>query len=206
VTTATAAQRVGAFFLSFFSAGTGQFFLGHTRRALAWLALGVIGVPLSAILIDVAGKQGHVVLPGIVFMVAALARPLSAFDTFAVAPAEKRPKTLWVVAWFVMALSAIVAAPVATRVFVLESFKVPAGSMMPTILVGDHLFVDKRAKSMRRGALLVFEYPENRLHQARRRRRRRPHRDARPPPVDQRMGGAALPRGPRHDAESRRAG
>jgi signal peptidase I len=51
------------------------------------------------------------------------------------------------------------------RLFVLEAFKVPGGSMFPSIEVGDHLFVGKSsygsfAKSApTRGDVVVFEYP-----------------------------------------------
>lgn len=52
------------------------------------------------------------------------------------------------------------------RLFVLEAFKVPAGSMFPSIEIGDHLFVAKShygtfSKSApARGDVVVFEYPD----------------------------------------------
>jgi signal peptidase I len=46
------------------------------------------------------------------------------------------------------------------RSSVVQAFKVPSGSMMPTILFGDHFFVDMRARSPRRGEPIVFRYPE----------------------------------------------
>ena len=48
-----------------------------------------------------------------------------------------------------------------TRAYLLEAFKIPAGSMIPTVLVGDHLFVDKRAVSPKRGDVIVFRYPKD---------------------------------------------
>jgi len=60
------------------------------------------------------------------------------------------------------------------RSFVVEAFKVPSASMVPTILIGDHLFVNKAAFGLRvpltkywmvhfdepeRGEVVVFIYP-----------------------------------------------
>jgi signal peptidase I len=55
---------------------------------------------------------------------------------------------------------------VGLRVFGLQAFKVPSGSMFPSVELGDHLFVTKSsygvlAKSAPgRGDVVVFEYPE----------------------------------------------
>jgi signal peptidase I len=63
----------------------------------------------------------------------------------------------------------------AIRAFVIEAFKIPSGSMIPTLLVGDHIFVNKLAygplvpfskkrvwESMppKRGDVIVFAFPE----------------------------------------------
>jgi signal peptidase I len=50
------------------------------------------------------------------------------------------------------------------RAFVVEAFKVPSGSMQPTIMAGDHLFVWKSAYGLSRGVpergdVIVFEAP-----------------------------------------------
>lgn len=51
---------------------------------------------------------------------------------------------------------------VAVRLFVVEAFKIPASSMVPTFAVGDHIWVDKLSKAWRdveRGDVIVFRQP-----------------------------------------------
>lgn len=46
---------------------------------------------------------------------------------------------------------------------IIQAFKFPSGSMEPTLLIGDHILVDRRdaAKNPNRGDLIVFQYPED---------------------------------------------
>lgn len=48
------------------------------------------------------------------------------------------------------------------RAFFIQAYKIPSGSMLNTLLIGDHLLVNKAAfwfKKPQRGDIIVFEYP-----------------------------------------------
>ncbi len=50
------------------------------------------------------------------------------------------------------------------RTYVVQAFKIPSGSMRPTLLEGDKLFVNKyvyRFEEPKRGDIIVFKYPED---------------------------------------------
>ncbi|MBF0627895.1 MAG: signal peptidase I [Magnetococcales bacterium] len=81
-----------------------------------------------------------------------------------------------VVAEYYEAIAMAVAIAFMVRTFVVEPFKIPSGSMIPTLLVGDYLFVNKTAYGYRlpftqqrifmgdgpkRGEIAVFEYPKD---------------------------------------------
>jgi signal peptidase I len=70
------------------------------------------------------------------------------------------PRAVWSVAAPIM-LSVGIA--FGLRTFIVEAFKIPGGSMSPTLLSGDHIFVEKYAYAggelPERGEVVVFEYP-----------------------------------------------
>lgn len=78
---------------------------------------------------------------------------------------------------YVESIGLAVAVALVLRFFVIEAFKIPSGSMVPTLVVGDHIFVNKFLYGIRvpltdrwlfhfsepkRGDVIVFMYPEDR--------------------------------------------
>jgi len=51
----------------------------------------------------------------------------------------------------------------AVKTNIIQAFRFPSGSMEPTVLIGDHILVDRRdaAKNPNRGDLIVFQYPKD---------------------------------------------
>lgn len=77
---------------------------------------------------------------------------------------------------YLEAIVMAVAVAFALRAFVIEAFKIPSGSMIPTLMVGDHIFVNKFSYGPaipftharvwthmppHRGDIIVFEFPEH---------------------------------------------
>lgn len=77
---------------------------------------------------------------------------------------------------YVEAIVMAVAVAFALRAFVIEAFKIPSGSMIPTLMVGDHIFVNKfiygpaipytharvwTSMPPKRGDVIVFAFPEH---------------------------------------------
>lgn len=87
---------------------------------------------------------------------------------------DKKKKSFykeWVEPFLIAAIVALF-----IRQFVVEAFKIPSGSMIPTLTIGDHLLVNKFVygpripftdsrifpwKEPKRGEIIVFKYPEN---------------------------------------------
>lgn len=77
---------------------------------------------------------------------------------------------------YVISISKALAIALVLRLFVVEAFKIPSGSMIPTLLIGDHIFVNKLSYGVRlpvvnrelfhwggfkRGDIIVFANPQD---------------------------------------------
>ena len=87
---------------------------------------------------------------------------------------EKKHKSFykeWIEPFLIAAVAALI-----IRQFVVEAFKIPSGSMIPTLTIGDHLLVNKfvygpripftdtrifAGKEPKRGEIIVFKYPDD---------------------------------------------
>ena len=66
---------------------------------------------------------------------------------------------------YVEAIVIAVGLALVIRSFVVQAFKIPSGSMIPTLLIGDHLLVNKlvyRFRGPERGEVAVFKFPQDR--------------------------------------------
>ncbi len=77
--------------------------------------------------------------------------------------ASHRKKPIW--REYAEAIVVSLALALLIRTFVVQAFKIPSSSMVPTLLVGDHLLVNKfiyRFRGPARGDIVVFKFPNDR--------------------------------------------
>jgi signal peptidase I len=89
-----------------------------------------------------------------------VSEPLDQSEHAAVPATQPRKKS--VVREYVEAILVAVLLALLIRTFVVQAFKIPSGSMIPTLLVGDHILVNKflyRFRDPIRGDVVVFKYP-----------------------------------------------
>lgn len=136
--------------------------MGHTLRGVAWAVAPIVLFILYFTLADEPSSGSVFLAIGATLGIGYVG---SIVDVLVMPVKKHRPVSIPAVIAF--AVAPILLSPViafALRKFVVEAFKVPSGAMIPTIAVGDHLFVDKsvyRKRLPRRGEVFVFKYPEH---------------------------------------------
>jgi signal peptidase I len=153
--------------------GLGQLYLGDPARGALFLMAVAFAVPFATRL-GLAAPPRLLWIVTLLGVVAAVGIYLwSAVDAFrraerpvVVAPSWRRPAVylLYAAVGYALVLAPSTAY---VRANLLETFVVPTGSMMPTILPGDRILADKRVGQrggvkVWRGALAVFIYPNDR--------------------------------------------
>jgi signal peptidase I len=140
--------------LAFPLIGAGFVVLGRRRRLVPWLVTGFL---LFAIALIAARVPQPRLCVG-AFAGAYLACLLAVIHTALTKPGDGFTGGR---AWLV-ALALILGAKGAGLVIkytLVEAFRVPSGSNVPTLLVGDHIFVKKGHGTVARGDVIVFRYP-----------------------------------------------
>jgi signal peptidase I len=152
-------SRLGAVVVALLAqpiAGAGFYLLGRRRRFAVWTAAALLTRLLLIVTV-------WAVLPKLcaIAIVAWFAIALaSVVDT---AIAKPRGAALGNgVSIGLLFIAVAIGGSLATKQWLIESFRIPAGSMMPNMLVGDHIFVKKGRGDIQRGDVIVFKFPQDR--------------------------------------------
>jgi signal peptidase I len=140
--------------------GAGHVAIGLWRRAAAWA-----GAYLAASALMIGAARASATRAAFVFGAIKYALiPVGVIAAFRAASVVSLAVPRWrtvVVVWMWCAV-VIYGGSLLVRATVIEAFQIPAGSMMPTLLVGDHIFVGKPTGTIQRGDVVVFRFPRDR--------------------------------------------
>jgi signal peptidase I len=134
--------------------GAGLVLLGRPRRALAWIALGV--AVFAMFLVGARLSSPRMFALGLALTVAV---GIAAVVDTAIAPLGERAPAIHPLIFICLMLAGRYGIALAARTWIVEAFQMPSGSMMPTLLIGDHFFVAKNAGPISRGDVVVFKFP-----------------------------------------------
>jgi signal peptidase I len=146
--------------------GIGQFYLGQAKRAALWLVLPLALLVMLAFASPSLGAMfGHGKILAFLACASVLGWVASLLDVLAVPEARmKRVRKLAVFGFWVAGVLASLLVRFVVRGYAIEAFRVPSGSMQPTLVPGDHIMTNKLALRLRppkRGEAIVFTSPED---------------------------------------------
>ncbi len=152
-----------AILLSLLMPGLGQVYNGQFQKGTIFYLLSSLS---SLILIFLALRLPIVVLAAL-FLVSIVVYVLAFVDAFRTARRLKekyQPKSynrpiVYIAIFLLIGLIADEAVTSYIRNEVVKAYKIPAASMIPTLLVGDHILVDRSVDTISRGDIIVFEFP-----------------------------------------------
>lgn len=166
-----------ALLLSLLLPGYGQFYNGEVNKAI-WFFLGLLLLPIAAAVIALYVPSRWLLITGAGYvLLAVLGWLYNAIDAFRVARRQVayvvqpwQRSGGYVLVFITCALVIIPALNAYIRSHWVETFRVPSGSMEPTIMTGDMLFANKHyncpgcSHTLKRGDLVIFAPPNSRRH------------------------------------------
>lgn len=149
---------------------TALVYCGKLRRALAWdLAFFPLLILIGCLLLYLPYGSAALLATALLALVYRLGVLVDAVRI----ARQRQPKHRWYQRWWFYALYVILLELVIfgfvqlSRTYWEEAFVIPTGSMAPTILAGDRIFVDKlryRTTPIRHGDVIVFWIDNRRTH------------------------------------------
>ena len=152
--------RIGAIVLALLAyplSGVGFYVLGRPQRLARWLAPSVLLWVLMIVGIRTFHPKLCMIAFAAMYAVGLAAIVATGFAARGALPAAGR-------AW-VVAIAFLVGARgigFAAKHWLVEAFQMPSGSMIPTLIMGDHMFISKGRSNIGRGDVIVFEFPADR--------------------------------------------
>jgi signal peptidase I len=152
--------------LSLVMPGLGQLYNGQVRKGVAfYLSVTILG----HLLYLSAGKLHSLLLFASAFLVAITIQLTAAIEAGRTArriggdfrPAKYNRPLVYLGIYLLFGLLVSEVLSDYIRDNVIQAYRIPAGSMEPTLFIGDHILVDKAAAGFTHGDIVIFEFPED---------------------------------------------
>lgn len=145
--------------------GLGQVYNGQFRKAMGFYLL--TAIPSLLVLLFVIRLP--IVVSVVAFLFPLTIQILAIVDSIRTArrlgsafqPKRYNRALVYIAIYLVVGVLAELVFTTYVKLDVVQSYKIPAGSMKDTLLIGDHILVDKSIKTISRGDIVVFEFPED---------------------------------------------
>ncbi|MCJ7602473.1 MAG: signal peptidase I [Desulfobulbaceae bacterium] len=155
--------------LTFLTIGLGHLYTGEARRGLILFFAQSI---LLAIFLPLVLLWPSLVIYGLLFIVGFAYFIYCLLDAVKIARENKfgyqlKKYNKWYVylaCWVVASLIIQPITEVSIKKNIIQAYKIPSGAMIPTLLPGDHILVDKfiyKNHEPQRGDIIIFPYPVN---------------------------------------------
>ena len=152
---------------AFFGPGLGHLYVGRAGRGLAIVGLGlaavvVVGLLPVSFLSFVA--QISILIVWAIYMVVdavSLARSSNSLTKASYVPRKYNRWYVYLGYYVSISLLIIILELNKGAIFGYETYRIPAGSMLPTLFIGDFIAVDTRDVDPVAGDVIVFIYPHN---------------------------------------------
>lgn len=149
--------------------GLGQVYNGQGRKGLRYYSYFWLLVVASLLMLALAIPPFNIAIPILTFVSAYLSILIEAIITARRLGDTYQPKiyTRWYLYLLAIAISGFVVQPALTyaiRGALVQAYKLPTGGMLPTLLIGDRILVDKfsyRFTNPDHGEIIVFKFPQD---------------------------------------------
>jgi signal peptidase I len=153
--------------LSLFEPGLGQIYNGQARKGIIIILLQLLLVPLLMLSLNssyVFIYLGVMIFATLVYYIIVVSDAVNCARNIGNKYQLKKYNKIMIYIAIVVLLTIFsTSVKLLVRNNYVQAFKIPAGSMEPTLLIGDHILVDRQmsARNPKRGDLVIFEYPED---------------------------------------------
>lgn len=158
-----------AAFLTLVTRGFGHLYVGEPKRGLVLFSIELLSVTVFAI-------SSLYIFPNALILISALFAGLAfllycIYDAVSISRkkqnyelAKYNSASVYAGCFVIFSLLIPLLVSAALRTYVVQAYKVPGASMMPSLLIGDYFLVDKhtyRTSEPKRGEVIVFPFPED---------------------------------------------